>query len=137
MLGSCKLLRQIAHVSVTTFQDQRATGCHFFTRKNGAFSSNEGIPVGFEGRFAAARADARVVRCRFAVLPSSFFVDAIETLPPTCTAARAYTSCKCPTVRGEEGLSYKLRPNKAVYLEPGHVGTVRGTALRRLLLPAS
>ena len=32
MLGSCRLLRQIAHVSVSTFHDHTATAFHFLTR---------------------------------------------------------------------------------------------------------
>ncbi len=32
MLGSCRLLRQIAHVSVKTFHDHTATAFHFLTR---------------------------------------------------------------------------------------------------------
>ena len=31
MLGSCRLFRQIAHVSVSTFHDHTATAFHFFT----------------------------------------------------------------------------------------------------------
>ena len=31
MLGSCRLFRQIAHVSVSTFHDHTATAFHFLT----------------------------------------------------------------------------------------------------------
>ena len=84
-LGSCRLLRQMAHVSVTTFHDHVATAVHFFILRKGLLSSNAGSP-GFaeeaaervdgaaarpaearpaEARPAEARAEARVVRCRF------------------------------------------------------------------------
>ena len=43
-LGSCKLFRQMAHVSVTTFQDHTATAFHFFILMNGLLSWNAGSP---------------------------------------------------------------------------------------------
>ena len=52
-LGSCRLLRQMAHVSVTTFHDHTATAFHFFILMNGLLSSNAGSP----GLGAAAAAD--------------------------------------------------------------------------------
>jgi hypothetical protein len=79
MLGSCRLLRHIAHVSVTTFHDQTATACHFFTLRNGVSLSNAGPDAAAaaaavvtalpSGAHAAALVDDRVVRCRLLDTP--------------------------------------------------------------------
>ena len=70
-LGSCRLFRQIAHVSVTTFQDHTATACHFLTFRKGLSCSKPGQPAARTSlpaagtALAAALVDARVVRWRF------------------------------------------------------------------------
>lgn len=57
-LGSCRLFRQIAHVSVTTFQDHTATAFHFFILMKGLLSWNAGSPALEAGASAAAEAAA-------------------------------------------------------------------------------
>jgi hypothetical protein len=61
-LGSWRLFRQMAHVSVTTFHDQTATAVHFFTLRNGACASNAGEATAAASEVAFA---ALAIRGRF------------------------------------------------------------------------
>jgi hypothetical protein len=98
-LGSCKLLRQMAHVSVTTFQDHTATAFHFFILMKGLLSWNAGSPglgtaAAAAAEAAAEEADAEAAAAAEAETEDSVGVLATAALPSSAAAAAASSDAR-------------------------------------------
>eukprot|EP01043_Picozoa_sp_COSAG02_P000420 COSAG02_NODE_7_length_64539_cov_120.393482_53_plen_138_part_00 len=112
-LGSCRLLRQIAHVSVTTFQDHTATAFHFFILMKGLLSWNAGSPSLGAGAAAAVDEEEEAAAAEAGADEDSVGVLAIAALASAAALSDARAEARVVRCRLVGLLSAILRQHRA------------------------